>query len=72
MLLGCGAIHLSGVMQWGWQHKYALQELADDMLCSLAAKYNLQLPPVLAQQQQNKANNGSGALAASAPVAAAV
>eukprot|EP00879_Flechtneria_rotunda_P005329 GHRR01005616.1.p1 GENE.GHRR01005616.1~~GHRR01005616.1.p1 ORF type:complete len:328 (+),score=105.19 GHRR01005616.1:1390-2373(+) len=28
--------------QWGWQHKYDLQALADDMLLKLAAKYGVQ------------------------------
>lgn len=38
-------------MQWGWQHKYGLQELADDMLCKLAVKYGLPLPAGLTNQQ---------------------
>jgi nucleoside-diphosphate-sugar epimerase len=50
--------------QWGWAPQYDLQALADDMLQRLAAKYKVQLPPALAEQQGSSSSSSGEAAAA--------
>jgi hypothetical protein len=50
--------------QWGWDPKYDLQALADDMLRRLAVKYKVALPPALAEQQDSSSSTSSGVAAA--------
>lgn len=62
--LYCCCVLYHDHVQWGWQHKYGLQEMADDMLRRLAKKYNIQLPAQLADGQQVAASGAAAAATA--------
>jgi hypothetical protein len=62
--------------EWGWQHKFDLQKLADDMLTRLAQKLKMPLPPgLMPLEQQQGSSIGSSNIeivAASARVSVSV